>query len=90
MGVRVMREGRGFDDYEDMDEEDMLKCLKKCVKTVKKIVRYLNETDEGFGERIYDDGREYDDDDWDDDGMGMRRGVKNTGRYGGEYRRRRR
>lgn len=82
MGWRVFGEGRGFEE-EEMERELEKAYKEGCREGYEKAMREMEDRG-SYGERRYDDG------DWDDDGMGMRRGVKNTGRYGGEYRRRRR
>ncbi len=75
--IRIMRD-RDFEDDELREAYE-----EGCKEGYKKAMREMRG---GYGERRMDD-RPYDDDD--DDYMGERRGVKNTGPYGGEYRRRR-
>lgn len=90
MGSRKLEElYREFDAYED---EDLMEAMEEAYKLgCKEGKKKAMEGGMGF--------REDDDDDNDDfrrdwsrggDGYGERRGVKGTGRYAGEYRRRRR
>lgn len=85
MSWKVLGMGRSFDN-EDMERE-----LEKAYKEGYR--EGMEEAEERYGERSgrggYSNGS-YGERMWDDDEYGERRGVKGTGPYAGEYRRRRR
>ena len=91
MGSRKLEElYREFDAYED---EDLMEAIEEAYKLgCKEGKRKAMDGGMGFREDDDDDNDEFRRD-WSrggSDGYGERRGVKNTGRYAGEYRRRRR
>lgn len=101
MGWKMIAEGRNYKGGEDEIEEMLQDAYREgCEKGYRKAMR---EMEGGFGERGgysgggYSGGgsngggygNRYEEDD-DDDMFGERRGVRGTGRYAGEYRRRRR
>lgn len=73
--MRIMREFGGDDEAQEAYEKGFEHGYRKA----------MEESRGGYGERY--DGGDYD---GGDDGYGERRGVKGTGPYAGEYRRRRR
>ena len=94
MGWQIIAEGRRHIGEDDEIEEMLEDAYRKgCEDGKRKAAREMRG---GYGERddINRDGRDYDDRDGDYDrdnmydGYGERRGVKGTGRYAGEYRRR--
>lgn len=88
MGWGKMYEFRHDDYGRDDDDREERAYKEGCRDGYEKAMREMDGRG-GYGERGYDDGRIIDGDGY-GDGYGERRGVKNTGPYAGEYRRRRR
>lgn len=87
MGWRVMTEGRSFDREMMGSEHEVKKAYKEGYEEGYEDAIEEMEGRGGYGQRDGDYDRSYSRDN--DSGYGERRGVKNTGRYAGEYRRRR-
>lgn len=88
MGWKMYEMGHGDFGRDDIEDREERAYREGCRDGYEKAMREMDGRG-GYGERGYDDGRIVDGDGY-GDGYGERRGVKGTGPYAGEYRRRRR